>query len=195
MNKYKKYKKVSVWAIILFLLSILFFIINITVSNTSILNQDNVVKVMINEANKVMVPKATDKALLNYRIIKSFWVLDLIWSLLLPVMFIVTGLSEKVSDFSKRIGKKFFFSIIIYFVVSYTLYFISYIPLVFFGGYFRTHLLGLSTQSFFMWIVTKLKGYAVNLVIGIAIVWIPYGIIKKLQSGGGYISACYHCHT
>lgn len=165
----------------LFLVSILFLIINIGFSNTSILKQDNVVKVIVNEANKVMVPNATEKALLNQKIIKCFWILDLVWGLALPIMFIVTGLSDRISDFSKRVGKKFFFSIAIYFAISYTLYFIAYIPLVFFGGYFRTHLLGLSTQSFLMWIITKLKGYAVNLLIGIAIVWIPYGIIKRFS--------------
>ena len=175
----EKNKRLSVNVIILFLISILFLILYIKFSNTAVFTEENVVKVMVNDANKVLVPKATDKALLNYKIIKCFWVLDLIWSIALPIMFIATGFSERVSDFSKRVGKKFFFSIIIYFAVSYTLYFIAYTPLVFFGGYFRTHLLGLSTQSFLMWITTKLKGYALNLLIGIAIVWIPYGIMKK----------------
>jgi len=174
-----KFKKISVWAIILFLLSILFLIITIKLNNTSILAQDNGIKINVYDMNKIAVPNATGKAILNYKIIKCFLVLDLIWGLLLPIMFITTGLSEKISDFSKRKGKNLFFSISIYFIIAYSLYFIFYIPLIFFGGYFRTHLLGLSTQSLLMWTVTKIKAYAINTAIGVSIVWIPYIIIKK----------------
>src|SRR5438876_7179879 len=71
----------------------------------------------VDETAPVEVPAPTEKALRYYRSGNVLWVVNIVWSLAMLAVILATGFSATLRDWSRRIGRKWFFTLVIYFVL------------------------------------------------------------------------------
>ena len=131
------------------------------------------------ECSQVAVPEATEQAMRYYRSGNVLWFLGQLWSLGVPLLFLVSGFTGKLSAFSERWGKKWYFTIVIYLVLFILLFTLLNFPLDFYAGFIREHAYGLSAQSFGRWIGNYGKSVMVTIISAAAFVWIFYWLLKK----------------
>ncbi|HKQ59839.1 MAG TPA: M48 family metallopeptidase [Candidatus Polarisedimenticolaceae bacterium] len=127
----------------------------------------------------VPVPEPSEKAVRYHRSGNVLWVVDLLWGLLIPALFLFTGFSARIRTFSQRIGRVWFFTLVIYFIVFTVLNFVIGLPLAYYEGFVRQHAYDMSNQTFGKWIGDALKGLMVGLIGGALLLWIPYLLLKK----------------
>jgi Zn-dependent protease with chaperone function len=147
----------------------------------------------------VAVPVASPKAVsFNDRIILLIAVLVL-WNLLIPVGFLLTGFSAKLRSWAERLGRRWYFSYAIYCTAFCSIYFLLLSPLAYYGGFVLLHHYDLSNQSFDRWLSNSAKNAAIILLIGLVVGWIPFFIIKKSPRRWwlylGLLTPLYLCFT
>src|SRR5262245_41339373 len=59
----------------------------------------------------VPVPEPSEKALSYYRSGIVLWIVNVLWGLLIPALFLFTGFSARIRDWAKSIGRWWFFVI------------------------------------------------------------------------------------
>ncbi len=127
----------------------------------------------------VPVPEPSEKAVSYYRSGIVLWVVNVIWGLAIPALFVFTGFSARIRDWAKRVGKLWFFIIGLYFAIFLIINFAIDFPLSYYQGYTRQHAYGLSNQTFGKWFGDEIKGLAIGIVVGFLFLWIPYLLLKK----------------
>jgi len=130
------------------------------------------------ETGPVAVPEPSEKALRHARSGNWLWVFDQVWSLLVPGVILFSGFSARIRDAARRIGRNWFFTIVVYFVFFLLITFVIGLPLSYYTGFARPHEYGLSNQTFGKWLSDELKGLMVGLIIGGLLLWIPYRLVK-----------------
>src|SRR5205809_4011582 len=65
----------------------------------------------------VAVPPASEKAMAYYRSGNVLWVIDLVWSMAMLVVILATGFSAKLRDWSQRVGRRWLFTLVIYWLL------------------------------------------------------------------------------
>lgn len=131
------------------------------------------------DASPVAVPEPSEKALRHARSGNWLWVTDQLWELLVPGVILFSGFSGKLRDAAKRIGRNWFFTIVVYLVFFLTLTFLVGLPLSYYIGFVRPHAYGLSSQTFGKWFGDELKELMVWLVLCGLLLWAPYWLAKK----------------
>jgi Zn-dependent protease with chaperone function len=131
------------------------------------------------ECAQVAIPEASEQAMRYYKSGNILWIVSLAWSLIVPLLFLVTGFSGKLCKFSEKVGKKWFFSLSIYLILFIALYQLLNFPLDFYADYIREHQYGLSTQTLARWFENYGKALIVTMIGSIAFVWIFYLLLKK----------------
>ncbi|MBS3903860.1 MAG: M48 family metallopeptidase [Simkania sp.] len=131
------------------------------------------------ECAQVAVPEATEQAMRYYNSGNILWVVQQIWSLGVPLLFLVNGFTGKLATFSENLGKKRYFTIVIYLILFIAIYTLLNLPLDFYSSYIREHAYGLSTQTLGRWFDQYAKETLVTLVSSIVFVWIFYALLKK----------------
>ncbi|HEX5083956.1 MAG TPA: M48 family metallopeptidase, partial [Blastocatellia bacterium] len=106
-------------------------------------------------------------------------VVNVLWGLLIPALFLFTGFSARIRDWAKSIGKTWFLVIGIYFAIFLIINFALDLPLSYYQGYVRQHAYGLSNQTFGKWFRDEFIGLGLGIVVGFLFLWIPYLLIKK----------------
>ncbi len=134
---------------------------------------------LADDTSPVSVPEPTEQALSYYRTGNALWVVRTLWELAVPALFLFTGLSARVRDWARRVGRKWFFVVLLYFVVLAVLYSVANLPLDFYRGFVRQHTYGLSNQTLGKWFGDWLKTLAVLLAVGGALLWLPYLVLRK----------------
>ena len=157
-------------------------------------------------AAPVPVPEPSEKALSYYRSGIALWVVNVLWGLLIPALFLFTGFSARIRDWARQVGQKWF-SIIsridnffyprkifapiarigntlfiinrVYFAIFLIINFVIDFPLSYYQGFVRQHAYGLSNQTLGKWFGDELKGLLILIVVGFLFLWIPYLLIKK----------------
>lgn len=127
----------------------------------------------------VPVPEPGEKALDYYRSGIVLWFVGTIWGLLIPALFLFTGLSARIRSVSQRIGRIWFFTIAAYVVIFAVIGFFIDFPLAYYQDYVREHAYGLSNQTFNKWLGDFVKAQLLGTVGGILVMWIPYLLLKK----------------
>lgn len=130
-------------------------------------------------ADTVPVPEPSEKALSYYRSGIVLAVVNIIWGLLIPALFLFTGFSARIRDWAKRIGKLWFFVIGLYFAIFLIINFAIDFPLNYYQSYTREHAYGLSNQTFLKWFGDQIIGLMLGIGAGFLFLWIPYLLLKK----------------
>jgi STE24 endopeptidase len=132
-----------------------------------------------NPEGPVPVPAADAKAQRYYRSGNIFWIINQIWGLLIPALFLFSGFSARIRNWAQRLGRHWIFIIAIYWILLVALNFLIDLPLSYYEGFVRQHAYGLSNQTFYKWISDSLKSLMVDLAAGVLFLWIPYLLIKR----------------
>lgn len=127
----------------------------------------------------VPVPEPSEKAVSYYRSGIVLWIVNILWGLLIPALFLFTGFSARIRDWAKRIGRWWFLVIGVYFAIFTLINFVIDFPLSYYQGYSREHAYGLSNQTFGKWFGDEIKGLLIGIVFGFLFLWVPYLLLKK----------------
>jgi len=127
----------------------------------------------------VAVPEPSEKALRWFAGGNKLWALDTLLGVLVPGAILFSGLSARIRDVASRIGRRWYFTIAIYFILFTLLTTILYLPLTYFEEFVRPHAYGLSNQTFAKWAGDTIKGLLVSLVVGSLVIWGPYKLLER----------------
>lgn len=131
------------------------------------------------DTGPVAVPEPSDKAKRYARGGDVLWFVDTIWGLALPAIILFTGFSGKMRDLARRIGRNWYFTIVVYFALFTAFTFVIGLPLAYYEEFVRPHAYGLSTQTLGKWCGDSLKALAVGIVTGSVVLWLPYLLVRK----------------
>ncbi len=127
----------------------------------------------------VAVPEASELAMQRYRSGNVLWVVNQLWGLLIPALFLLTGFSARIRTWAMGVGKWWFVGVALYLVVFTLVNYVVDWPLAFYQGYIRDHAYGLSNQSFQKWFQDSLINLGIGIVMGVLFLWVPYLLLKK----------------
>lgn len=119
------------------------------------------------------------------RIHNWLFLLDLVLTLACLVVLISGGknsLSAKLSNFSSSLFPNLLLKNGIYIVLLILAQFIFFLPLSFYEGYTLEHKFKLSNHTIFSWLMDKLKGLGVSLIITIIILEAVYFLLGRFES-------------
>jgi Zn-dependent protease with chaperone function len=133
----------------------------------------------VDENTPVEVPLASDKAMAYYRSGNVLWVINLVWSIALLVLILATGLSATLRDWSRRIGRRWFFTVIVYWVLFNLITTVADLPRAYYEEFVRQHAYGLSNQTLSKWWTDSVKSFAVSCIVGALVLWVPYLLLRK----------------
>ena len=128
---------------------------------------------------RVAVPAPTAKALQYYRSGGVLWTIFVVWGFFVPLLFLFTTLARRMRDFAWRVGRRWFFALLIFSTLYLLCSFVLDLPLMFYAGFVRQHAYGLSNQTAVKWWSDSLKELAVNLAVVPAVAWVPLLLIRK----------------
>ncbi|HKX28922.1 MAG TPA: M48 family metallopeptidase, partial [Blastocatellia bacterium] len=127
----------------------------------------------------VPVPEPSEAALSYHRYDDLYWAFGVVWGLLIPALFLFTGLSARIRNLAQSLGRKRFFVIGLYFIIFAIINFAIDLPLNYYHGYFREHAYGLSNQAFGHWLGDQFKGLLLGLGAGVLLLWVPYLLLRR----------------
>jgi STE24 endopeptidase len=133
----------------------------------------------------VPVPQPSEKALRYYRSGNVLWVVNTVWSLAALALLLWTGLSARLRDLARRMGRNWFFTVALYGVLFTLVTFVLDLPLAWYGGFVRQHAYGLSTQTAAKWWSDQLISLALGCVFLALTLWFPYLLLRKSPGAGG----------
>ena len=131
------------------------------------------------DRGSVEVPEPSEKARSYARGGNALWFVDMLWGLAIPAAILFTGLSARLRDVARRVGRNWFGTIVVYLTLFMLLTFALGLPLSYVAGYARPHAYGLSNQTLGKWWGDELKGLAVSVVAGSLLLWLPYLLVRK----------------
>jgi STE24 endopeptidase len=129
--------------------------------------------------DQVPVPEPSEKAVSYYRSGILLWIVNVVWGLLIPALFLFTGFSARIRDWAKRISRWWFLVIGVYFAIFLVINFAIDLPLSYYQGYARQHAYGMSNQTLGKWFGDEIIGLLIGIVVGFLFLWIPYLLLKK----------------
>ncbi len=127
----------------------------------------------------VPVPAPSEKAMRHYRSGNVLWAIGTVWGLLVPLLLLFTGISARLRDVARGIGRNWFLTVAIYGILFTIVGAVLSLPLDYYQDFVRPHAYGLSDQTAAKWWSDQAKGLAVGCV-GVALfLWIPYLLLRK----------------
>lgn len=130
-------------------------------------------------SDRVVVPEPTEQALAYHRSGNILWVANAVWALVVPALLLWTGLSARMRDWARTLGRKWFFIVAIYWVLFTIVTTAIDLPRVYYEQFVRQHAYGLSNQTLGKWTSDQLANLGVSLVIGALVLWVPYLLLLK----------------
>ncbi|MBI3403123.1 MAG: M48 family metallopeptidase [Acidobacteria bacterium] len=133
----------------------------------------------VDETQPVEVPPPTEKALQYHASGNILWAVEQAWSFLILIVLLATGLSARLRDWSQRIGRKWFFTLAVYFILFTIITSVVDLPRAYYVEFVRQHAYGLSNQTLQKWWTDTLTSLGVACVIGPLVIWVPYLLLRK----------------
>ena len=127
----------------------------------------------------VTVPEPSEKALRYHRSSNVLWAISTIWGLLVPLLLLFTGLSARMRDAARKVGRNWFFTVVIYGVLFTLVTALLSLPLDYYSGFVHPHAYGLSDQTAAKWWSDAFTGLAIGCVFMALLLWIPYLLLRK----------------
>jgi len=130
-------------------------------------------------SDRVEVPEPSAKALEYYRSGNVLWVVDAVWGLLVPAVFLFAGFSGRIQAWAERRTRRWILVVVLYFVAFSAITFVLGLPMAYYEGFVRQHAYGLSNQTLTKWANDQIRSLAVGVVIGALFLWVPYLLLRK----------------
>jgi Zn-dependent protease with chaperone function len=127
----------------------------------------------------VAVPPVTEKAMRYYRSGNALWAVEVLLGLLIPALFVFTGFSAGLRGLAQRLGRKWYFTLVVYFVLFSLVNFVISLPWAWYTEFVRQHDYGLSNQTVAKWISDTVTALLVSLVMGALFLWVPFLLLQK----------------
>jgi STE24 endopeptidase len=127
----------------------------------------------------VPVPQPSEKALRYFRGDNLLWVVNVLWSLAVPALWLLSGLSARLRDWARRRIRRWPLALCLFFVVYSLCNFALGLPLGWYEGFWREHAYGLSNQSFARWLGEAAKALALAIGGGVLTLWLPYWLLRR----------------
>jgi STE24 endopeptidase len=131
------------------------------------------------ELGPVPVPEPTEKALRYHRSGNRLWVFNVLWGVFVPALLLFTGWSARMRDLAQRIGRRWYFVLVVYLALFTLVTFVIDLPLAYYAEFVRPHAYGLSNQTFGKWFGDAIKALLVGLIGGALLIWLPYLLLWK----------------
>jgi len=131
------------------------------------------------DTTPVAVPEPSAQALSHYHSSLALVGALIGWNLMIPGLFLFTGFSARMRSWAERWGRKWYFTFALYWLGFWLLYSLACLPLHFGAGFIQPHYYGLSNQSFGRWFEIQLKEAAVMTVLGLAVGWFPFFLMRR----------------
>lgn len=133
----------------------------------------------VSETTPVDVPPATPAALQYYRSGNRLWLVEQLVSTALLAAILFSGLSARLRTWARRIGRYWFFTVVIYYALFTVVSFVVTLPLTYYSEFVRQHAYGLSNQTLQKWWTDSLTALVVSCVAGGLFVWVPYLLLRR----------------
>ena len=127
----------------------------------------------------VAVPEPTPKALEYHRTGMWIWLFARFWEMLVPAVFLLSGMSSRLASFTKRVGRVWYFEVTLFAIASLAIVYIAEFPLHWYAGFSRQHAYGLSNQTFPKWMGDSLKVQMMETLGAVLLAWVPILLIKR----------------
>ncbi|MCB1067717.1 MAG: M48 family metallopeptidase [Simkania sp.] len=125
------------------------------------------------------VPAPTEAAVSFYKSGNVLWGIKALWSLVLPAVILFTGLSAKMRQFSRFLGRRAVWTFIIFIILYSILVEIVSFPLTYYSGFARLHEYGLSSQSFGRWFNHYFMSSWIDMGTSLIVFGVLYWLIAK----------------
>lgn len=156
------------WTIGLFFVFLIFFIVFILVSEYK--NMDRL---------KIEYPDIPKEAYDYRKSNLKVWAINLLLKFLVPLLFLMTGLSNKIGTFASSKGRNLFLTGIIYVVLFSIIDLFISLPTGFYSSFVLKHRYNLSNQTIYRWLEVLLKSFIINTAALSLTIWFPYYLIYK----------------
>jgi Zn-dependent protease with chaperone function len=133
----------------------------------------------VDELRPVPVPEPSALAVRYHRSGNWLWGVEQLWAFAVQAVLLFSGLSARLRDVARRIGRVWFFTIGIYCLLYGAIVFVLDLPLEYYHDYIRQHSYGLSNQSLGRWFGNALKELAVGMIGGFLFLWVPYLLLAR----------------
>jgi Zn-dependent protease with chaperone function len=133
----------------------------------------------VDETPPVEVPPPTDKALQYHASGNVLWAFDQVWSFGILIVLLATGFSARLRDWSQRIGRKWFVTLAVYFILFTLITSVVDLPRAYYEEFVREHAYGLSNQTLAKWWTDTLISLGVACILGPLVIWVPYLLLRK----------------
>ncbi len=174
-------KELTISVIILSLLVIIFiFGVKITENNNNkSLMENYTYSMQIKGDSSAVIAPPTQKAIQYHNKRVNLWIMGIVMSFLIPIVFLFSGLSGFIRSWCLSKSKSLFIVFFLYFVVYSLITALISVPLDYYGSFTLKHAYGLSNQSVSKWIIDFFKSFTISTLVGACFIYIPYLIIKK----------------
>ena len=125
------------------------------------------------------MPVADELTIQRHRSGNVVWAVEQCLGIGLPLLFLFTGWSARMRNVATRWGRKWFVIVGLYFVLLSLAIGALQLPWAFYVEFIREHAYELSNQTLGKWLKDTAINTALGLVIGVAVIWIPFLLIKK----------------
>lgn len=109
----------------------------------------------------------------------KIWSIRLILQFGIPLLFLTSKLSQKISVWAAGNDRGLFLSGLIYGVIFFGIIFLINLPINYYSSYILPHKYGLSNQTVLRWLEINSKEFALNNGIISLFLWIPYVILSN----------------
>jgi len=130
-------------------------------------------------SSPVAVPAPSAKAVSHYRSSLVLLVVEVTWSLALLTGFLFSGASARLRSWAESRGRRWYCSFALYCLVLATGYYVASLPMAWYAGFVHGHAYGLSNQTFSRWFGNSLKAQAIQIVMILALGWIPFRLVRR----------------
>jgi Zn-dependent protease with chaperone function len=114
-----------------------------------------------------------------YRSGNVLWTVFTLLEIVIPGIWAFSGGSARLRTLSQRIGRRWFFTIAVYYVLFTLITFLVMLPLDYYAGFVRQHAYGMSNQTLAKWSADMAKQLGLNLLGGCLVLWIPYALLAR----------------
>jgi Zn-dependent protease with chaperone function len=124
------------------------------------------------------VPQPSAQALRRFRTGNAWWVVEALWGLAVPAVWLFSGLSARLRSWAQGVGRQWLPALLLYFAAYALAGFAVDLPLGFYLGFVREHAYGLSDQTLAKWLADAATGLALGIGGGAALIWLPYLLLR-----------------